>query len=227
MSNQLQLFTDSDIHVQWISHSIAKPFIYEHHYLRGIGNNFSCFGAYQGNVLVGVVAFSIPCSERVRASVFGEEYKQNVVELGRLCLLPTTTVPASKIVSKTIKEMVQYRIKKNLPQIHGIISFADSGAGHHGGVYQSMSWLFCGEDYRKMTVYIDETGRVRHPRQNTVNITLAEAKRKGWTHRTSTTSKYRYIKILGTSTQKKYFKSLLQYQVLPYPKPSINNGQQQ
>jgi hypothetical protein len=217
---QLQLFDDSTLYVEYIQHNVAKPFVYQHHYLRGIGNNGMCFGAYVGNQLMAVVVFTVPCSEAVRASILGPQYKQNITELGRLCLHPTCTVPASKIVSMAIKALQRVRAQRGLPPILALLSFADNTQNHHGGVYQAMSWLYCGTSRRNAIAYIDQNGITRHPRQNGVNITPQMAVQRGWRICKQQCTKYRYIRLLGSKTQRNRARAQLLLPVLPYPKPN-------
>lgn len=50
----------------------AKDYIIKNHYSHGCHNAPSpCYGLFQDNDLIGVLMFATPCSENVRASVFG------------------------------------------------------------------------------------------------------------------------------------------------------------
>ena len=179
---QLRLFNieSTELTIRHIKHKDARELVYNHHYLRGFGRSASCYGAFIGEQLQAVVIFQVPCAEGVRTSVFGPEYVNNVTELSRLCLHPNCTVPASKIVSLSIKAMNQYRQNKGQTKIHGIVSFADNSQGHHGGVYQSMSWLYTGTSKRLALIYTDQTGTIRHARQNGVNISIQDSKDRDW-----------------------------------------------
>ena len=61
-------------------------------------------------------------------------------------------------------------LKQDKPEIRAIISFSDTTEGHEGIIYQAMSFFYCGKT-SKATFYIDSDGRLRHPRQDGINIT--------------------------------------------------------
>ena len=214
---QLSLFPINHLQINKISIKEARALLSKHHYLKSCSNNASCFGAFENNKLVAVVAFQIPCSEKIREKVFGIEHKQYIIELGRLCLEPTCQTKASQIVSKAITALQEYRQQQNKPKYKAIISFADTSQGHHGGVYQAMSWLYCGTTRKHTTYYIDQAGRTIHPRQCGRNITVKQAKQNGWRTYKVDKPKHRYIKLLGTKKQKKHLKRMLTYQILDYP----------
>lgn len=207
--------------VRAVRQSEVRALISTHHYLGGVGSSAACYGAFSFGVLIGCVIFQTPCSENVRRSVFGAEYKQNVTELSRLCLIPDCPEPASKIVSESIKVMQRDRARRGLTPIYGIISFADTNAGHHGGVYQSMSWLYCGTSKTSASVqYIDQEGKTRHRRQCGVNITKERALERGWrVVNIKSAVKHRYLKILGSKKLKRRLTRALKLNTQPYPKP--------
>lgn len=221
----------TDLFVSSISFSVIKikrvdalPILRKHHYLGGVGLSAMIYGLFEYGELKGLVSYQTPVSENVRSSVFGVSHKDNVTELSRLCLLPSCTTPASQFVSESLKVMGSERSRRGMSPILGIISFADTSQGHHGGVYQSMSWLFCGTSTTKIDQYVDQDGVVRHRRQCGVNITKEQALEKGWTVRKAEAFvvKNRYIKILGSSKVKKRMRSKLILDVFPYPKPNNN-----
>jgi hypothetical protein len=71
---------------------------------------------------------------------------------------------------------------------------ADAIEGHIGYVYQATNFLYYGmtED---VWFYRDTEGRLRHPRQNGVNISCERAIEMGWT-RERREAKHRYVLIL-------------------------------
>ena len=53
----------------------AKEYIHKYHYSHGSHNSPSpCYGLFDGENLIGCLMFATPCSENVRASIFGKEY---------------------------------------------------------------------------------------------------------------------------------------------------------
>lgn len=195
----------------------GKEFIKEHHYSKGCHNGPMCYGMFDSSdVLVGVCAFATPCSENVRRSVFGEEMKSTVTELHRLVLLDEIPPNAeSWFIAKALK-----LLKQDKPEYRAVLSFADATEGHVGTIYQATNALFCGTS-GKATFYFDVTGRLRHPRQNGVNISKQEALNRGWIA-VKRDGKYRYLFLLPNSKwDRKNLLRRLKLTVQPYPKSVV------
>jgi hypothetical protein len=184
----------------------AKEYIIKNHYSHGCHNAPSpCYGLFDGEKLIGVLMFATPCSENVRASIFGEEYKNCVTELHRLHILDITPKNTeSWFISRCLKLLL-----KDKPQIRAVISFSDLTEGHSGVIYQATNAFRCGQT-GKATFYLDENGRLRHPRQNGVNISKETAEMRGWKP-IKRGAKNRYIYILGSKTEKKKYIRLCRY----------------
>lgn len=192
----------------------GKEFVKEHHYSHGIHNGPMTYGMFDRNeTLVGVLAFATPSSEAVCSSVFGPEFKRSVTELHRLVLLDEVPHNAeSFFISRALKLLRQDR-----PNYVAVLSFADTTQGHVGTIYQAANALYCGTTGRA-TFYEDETGRLRHPRQNGVNITTAEALARGWTS-VKREAKHRYLFLLPMSrTERRIWMSRLLLTQQDYPK---------
>jgi hypothetical protein len=155
----------------------AGEYIREHHYSHGHHNGASpCYGLFDDEMLIGVCMFATPCSENVRASVFGVEHKDAVVELHRLHILDVTPRNTETwYLSRCFRMLRQDR-----PQTKAVISFADPTEGHEGTIYKALNGIYCGRSSRAR-FFRDGDGRLRHPRQNGRNITMSEAKERGWT----------------------------------------------
>lgn len=196
-----------DYKVKKIPCKQAKEYIIKNHYSHGCHNAPSpCYGLFDGENLIGVLMFATPCSENVRASVFGEEYKSCVIELHRLHILDVTPKNTeSWFISKCLKLLVQDK-----PQIKAVISFSDLTEGHSGIIYQATNAFRCGQT-GKATFYIDQNGRLRHPRQCGVNITKEMAKEKGW-QPVKRGAKNRYIYILGNKKERKKYIRICKYE---------------
>lgn len=189
--------------VEKISSKIGKEFIREKHYSKSCHNGPMCWGLMDkdGN-LRGVCAFATPCSENVRASIFGPQDKHRVTELHRLWTdddLPDNAT--SWFVTRAIKGLQEYR-----PDIRAIISFADGTEGHTGAIYKALNFHDCGATGRAR-FYRDSSGALRHPRQNGVNIDSKEAKRRGRLPEMRD-AKHRFLLIVGnTPTDKRVWTS--------------------
>ena len=91
--------------------------------------------------------------------------------------------------------------KIDKPQIKAVITFSDSTEGHDGTIYKATNAYRIGET-GSATFYIDENGRLRHPRQCGVNISKEQAKTMGWKP-CKRAAKKRYLYILASSKNEK------------------------
>jgi len=177
--------------VSQITGKLTKDFIRKNHYTRTCHNGPMGWGLFRGKELVGVCAFATPCSEAVRASLFGEDHKDRVTELHRLFTFDDLPSNAGTwFIARALRGLIQYR-----PKIRGIISFADTTEGHTGAIYKASNFTqygFTGSS----TFYRDKDGRLRHPRQSGVNITKEHANEMGWTPE-KRGAKARFVKIIG------------------------------
>lgn len=161
--------------VRKIDSKTGKEYIKKNHYSHGIHNGPICYGLFDKGLLVGVCAFSTPCSENVCRSVGGVGNERSVIELSRLHLQDYCPKNSeSFFVSKCIKMLFKDRKNYNY-----IVSFADPTQGHKGTIYKALNFIQDGIS-SPATFYIDKDGRLRHPRQNGKNISKKEAEEKGW-----------------------------------------------
>lgn len=181
-----------------IEASVAKKYIRRHHYSKGSHNGPTLsIGLFDENKLIGCCMFATPCSEAVRCSLWGPESKNSVVELHRLHIMDCTPKNTeSWFIARCLK-----MLKKTKPHICGVLSFADTTIGHTGGIYKATNAYLLGETSPK-TFYEDSNGRLRHPRQNGVNIDLESAKSKGWSP-VQRKTKVRYMWILANDKRQK------------------------
>lgn len=202
-----------DYDVRRISSTVAKEYIHVHHYSHGSHAHPSPdYGLFDGDSLIGVCMFATPCSERVRSCVFGEEHKNTVLELHRLHILDVTPKNTeSWFISKVFN-----LLRLDRPDLRGIIAFSDTTEGHNGTIYQATNALYCGKT-SKSRFYVDETGRLRHPRQCGHNVSLQEAQQLGWKP-TIREAKNRYVWIIGNKSDRYHWRKQLKLKVLNYEK---------
>lgn len=174
----------------------AKTYIHKYHYSHGSHNGPSpCYGLFDKDTLIGVLMFATPCSENVRNSIFGSD-PNSVVELHRLHIKDVTPKNTeSFFIGKCLR-----LLKQDRPQTRAVISFSDSTEGHTGIIYRASNFLFCGTTGR-CKFFRDKDGRLRHPRQAGVNISLKEAESLGW-QAEMRDSKNRYVYILDKRDMK-------------------------
>ena len=199
-----------DYEIRRIDAKIAKEYIKKNHYTHGCHNGPSpCYGLFDSGKLIGVLMFATPCSENVRASVFGESYKDSVIELHRLHILDCTPKNTeSWFISRCLK-----LLKYDKPRIKAVISFSDSTEGHTGIIYKATNAYFIGKTGNAI-FYRDKAGRLHHPHNNGKNITKEYAKEIGWIPE-KRFSKNRYLYLIAKSkTEKKDLLKMCKYDVL-------------
>ena len=64
----------------------VEPWLLEKHYAKRMCPISYAFGLYENTQLVGVVTYGVPASPFLCMGVCGEEHKDIVLELNRLCL---------------------------------------------------------------------------------------------------------------------------------------------
>lgn len=198
-----------DYTVKRISSKQAKEYIIKNHYSHGCHNGpFPCYGLFDADSLIGVLMFATPCSENVRASVFGQEHKDAVTELHRLHILDCTPKNTeSWFISRCLK-----LLKQDNQKIKAVLSFSDTTEGHDGTIYKATNAYRIGTT-GSATFYIDSAGRLRHPRQNGVNISKHQADLNGWTP-VKRYAKNRYLYLLPNSKlEKKKLIKLCKYDI--------------
>jgi hypothetical protein len=112
---------------------------------------------------------------------------------------------------------------KLLPKPSIVVSYADTGQGHIGYVYQATNFLYTGLSANR----VDWTVKgLEHKHSKTLSdgMTLESIKEKYGEdfYYTERTRKHRYIYFHGTKTDKKIMKAKLLYKVEPYPKGDSN-----
>jgi hypothetical protein len=93
-------------------------------------------GVWEDGKFIGVVLFGQGATPEI-----GSPYnlkQTEICELTRVALTKHKT-PVSKIISIALKFL-----KKQCPGLRLIVSFADAGQGHHGGIYQAGGWVYAG-----------------------------------------------------------------------------------
>lgn len=202
----------NDYIVKRIAAKEAKEYIHKYHYSHGSHHSPSpCYGLFDGENLIGCLMFATPCSERVRASIFGQEYVNRVIELHRLHILDITPRNTeSWFISRCLK-----KLHEDKPNIWAVVSFSDSTEGHNGTIYKATNALYYGKSIPVM-FYLDDEGRLHHPRQCGVNITKDKAKELNWIP-TKRQAKYRYLWLLSDSkSYTRKLKNMVKVDLLPY-----------
>ena len=125
-----------DYEVLGITREQCLPWFIHKHYAHRIPSISYAYGLYYKKELVGVVSYGTPASSTLLSGVCGKENADKVIELNRLVIeegQPKNT--ASYLVSHSLKLLPPPKI---------IVSYADSGQGHIGYVYQACNFIYTG-----------------------------------------------------------------------------------
>lgn len=154
-------------------------------------------------------------SATLKRGIAGDEYKDSVLELNRLCLLNNRKNEASFLVGNSIKLLPKNKI---------IVSFADTEQGHKGYVYQAANFLYCGlsakrtdwkvkgkEHLHGQTIADEFRGMENRSK-------LMREKYGDDFYLSPRPRKHRYIYFHGSKTFKKFASRALRYKTEDYPK---------
>lgn len=186
-----------NINVKRIESKQTHDFILKKHYAQRLPSISYAFGLFIEDNLEGILTIGKPASRPLCIGVCGEEYASKVYELNRLITnenLPENSL--SYFVSKCLREL------KNDDLV--IVSYADTGMGHNGYIYQASNFLYTGSTPSRTDKYVPGN---KHPRHYT----------EEWSHlRKVRTAKHRYIYFTNKKNRKLI--ESLRYTVTPYPK---------
>lgn len=175
----------------------AHPWVLRKHYAKRLPSISYAFGLYNEKSLIGVCTFGPPASPFLCIGVAGEEWRTRVLELNRLCIQePSEKNSASFLVGGSLAL---------LPKPSIVVSYADTGMGHTGYIYQATNFLYTGCTKERTDM---DAGEGKHSRHHLGDRTQRKIR----------TAKHRYIYFCGSKTQKKEMRKALKYPVEPYPK---------
>jgi len=186
--------------VRRIKKEETHQWILNRHYAKRIPSISHAFGLYNHMELLGVVTYGMP--PNYMEVKMWEPYK--CMELNRLVVEDCSPEnSASFLVGNSIKL---------LPKPMVIISYADTGVGHIGYVYQATNWIYTGIGGDKEKIYIMKNGEIRHQRHSrTMDKQLIDRKERA-------SGKHRYYYFHANKRDKRAMGNMLRYKQLPYPK---------
>ncbi|MGQ9370540.1 Mom family adenine methylcarbamoylation protein [Azospirillum sp. A39] len=205
-------FGDAQFQVRAIARETAAAMIKAHHYSRRVvANSYVHLGVFHRGVLSGALQYGYAMNPASGRNVVAGTGNRDYLELNRMWL--SDAVPRNG-ESMAIAFSVKY-IKKILPAVAWIQSFADERCGRWGVVYQACNFLYCG--FHRSTFYeldgvwyhkILATCRSRQGvRSAYLQANLDRA-------RPHVFRQFRYVLFLRPAARRRLCLS-----VLPYPKP--------
>ena len=198
-----------------VSRTDCEPFILNIHYAGRWPSISYAYGLYVDGELCGVVTYGTPPSAPLRRGIAGDEYKNDVLELNRLCLKYNRKNEASYLIGASLKMLSKNKI---------IVSFADTQQKHIGIVYQATNFIYCGLSAKRTDWKIK--GK-EHLHGQTVADEFRGCKNRAKAMREKygddfylapRPRKHRYIYLHGSKTFKKDVRRKLRYGVEAYPK---------
>ena len=134
-------------------HQSAKYAVLNWHYSRAMPSASHRYGVWESGRYVGCVLYGVGAAPLLANSVGVE--RGECLELVRVAL-DTHTTPVSRIVAVSLR-----LLKRKCPAVRVVVSFADSGQGHIGGIYQAGGWLYLGASRHS---WVGVGGKLTHPR---------------------------------------------------------------
>jgi hypothetical protein len=229
----------SKVYVAPIAKSIAKDIIVKKHYTHawtacryslGIYYKSEDSNTFDGDKLIGCLIYGFPVGAKAPTSVCEGLTKDNILELTRLYC---DDGYGSNIESYALGQSFKW-IRENDKAIKVLLSYANNGQGHVGGIYKATNWIYQGlntdialmpnwgislsnEPYEwihSRTVFNNwGSGNLEHLRK--------EIGKQGYKEfwRREEPPKHRYIQILPhNKKERKDLMSRLKHEIQPYPK---------
>ena len=194
-----------------VSTSDVREFSRRYHYTGTGGNASWRWGLWHGVTLLGIVAYNLPTRETCQ-SVFGEEHFDKVWHMGRLALADEAPRNSeSRLIAGSLQA-----IRREYPEVWGVLTYAATDVGHIGYVYQATNALYTGKG-GDSHYYVDDKGCRRSTYLGGKGVSDARAREMGWT-RHEGDAKHRYLYVLGSKTQRRQRMQQLRLPVMPYPK---------
>lgn len=190
------------LRLDWCSHEAAKYACKRWHYSRKLPVfKLVKIGVWENKQFIGAIVFSLGNSPHL-LTPYGLK-KTEGCELSRVALREHIN-PVSRMIAISLK-----MLKKSNPGLRLVVSYADAGEGHHGGIYQATNWIYTGKS-KGSFFYEDMRGKVWHPRTITDKRAVVKPHqcKKVWKE-----GKHRYVMPLDDDMRKK-----IQELSKPYPK---------
>ncbi len=186
------------LRIDWATHEAAKFACLNWHYSKSIAVGKTVkVGAWEDGKFIGVVVFSYGANANI-SKPYGLKQVE-CCELVRVALTNHKT-EVSKIVAVALKFL-----RKTSSGLRLVVSYADTGQGHHGGIYQAGNWIYCGYFDGESSVVVN--GRLMHRRQA---YSLFGTTRPKGSVNVPSTGKHKYLMPLDDDMRK---------QIMPLAKP--------
>lgn len=199
-----------------INYQTASRMVSTYHYAQITPSIVIAIGMYVDDILAGVITYGLP-PNRNALGFCGEEYIPNGLELNRLFVFDWAGRNSeSWLIGQSFKIL-----QKERPNIMILISYADPMNDHIGYIYQATNWVYTGVGGASKSDVIVNGEKISekhlynryrtHKRDVLENMGLE-------IQDIISEPKHRYVYFLGSKSQRKKMKSLLKWEIYPYPK---------
>jgi len=143
------------LRLDWCSYEAAKYAVRHWHYSRSLPcSKTARLGVWEDGNFIGAVVFAWGANRHLAG-----EYELKMTECAELCrvALAKHQTPVSRILAIAVK-----MLKRAMPGIRLVVSYADLNQGHEGKIYQASNWLFVGETGHEAGITLN--GKLTHRR---------------------------------------------------------------
>lgn len=187
--------------IREIKYDDTKDFILNKHYAQRMPSISFAYGLFKGDHMTGVLTIGKPASNSLCRGVCGPDNTHKVYELNRL-------ITEDNLPKNTLSFFVGGVLNKLKGENLVIVSYADTGAGHNGYIYQATNFIYTGKTKQRTDKYTEGNKHSRHYTDENNHL------------RKVRTSKHRYIYF--TNNKKEWLK-VLNYPIQDYPKGDNEN----
>ena len=190
-----------------IDYNDAVNFLLPRHYSGRIPSVSYAFGVFEkeSKRLMAVCTFGLPASPALCVGLAGKEYKNNVLELNRLCREDDYKEPLSQFVSWCLRQLKDKNVF--------VVSYSDMAMQHHGYIYQACNFLFTGQTKQRTDKYTSDGKHSRHYNND-----------EQGEYRKVRTAKNRYVCFCTYDKRlRQAWEKALKYPILAYPKEQNKN----
>lgn len=134
----------------------AKPWLEAYHYIGTINSSSTSWGVFAPD-MVAIVQVGMPGNAHGVAKLYGLEQWRGNAEVTRVAVHPDAPKNAASRAIACVCERIYSEEKREW-----LFSYADTGAGHHGGIYQALNAVYVGVSAGRDGWLLD--GEPIHPR---------------------------------------------------------------
>lgn len=148
--------------VNWCSYDAAKFAVERWHYSHRMpAGKMAKLGIWEDGEYIGCVLFGSGATRTL-----GNPYKLKPTEC---CELTRVALREHHTHVSRIIRICLIIIRKQYTRLRLVVSYADQGRNHHGGIYQAGGWIYTGETQKTAVFIHNKTGEVLHHRSVWVN----------------------------------------------------------